>query len=188
MPIFPGPSSGGSSVLDMMLDLGASLAEYGEPINASEMGDGRPGLSWDTGNGDVRMLLENSNAENWSGIATWVIPVSQAVIDSGSLTVQIAAECNSDTTLPSCTLGVTASVVPQDYGAEDPIFITATPPSVNMVPLIGPITILSFTLSLAGVTANSTVYLRIEMQVESPGVGERAFIQIWNVRVAQAGA
>lgn len=188
MPIFPGPSSGGSSALDMMLDLGAALDAYGNPIDVTTMGDGRPALTWDYLAGDIRIVLENSNAQNWSGVATWVIPVSQSAIDSGSLTVEIAVECGSDTTLPSCTIGVTALANPQNFNELDPVFITATPASINMVPFAGTIEVVSFSLSLAGVPVNSTVYLGIEMQVQSPGVGERAFIQLWNVRVAQAGA
>lgn len=189
MPIFPGPGGGGgSSALDMMLDLGAALAEYGDPIDNTAVANGRPGLAWDYPNGDIRIFLENSTGANWSGTASWVIPLPQSAIDAGSLVVEIAAECGSDSTLPSCTLGVTAIANPQSFNELDPVFITATPATVNMVPFAGAIEIVSFTVPLAGVTANSTFYLGIYMQMQSPAPGDRAFIQMWNVRVAQAGA
>jgi len=143
---------------------------------------------YDFSNGDIRIFLENSVGEDWSGLATWAIPVSQSAIDSGSLTVEVSVECGSDTTLPAANIAVFATVIPQDFSSFDPTTIMATPASIDMVPFAGTVEIVSFNLPLAGVAVNSTLYLGIVMQVEAPGGGARAFIQMWNVRVAQAGA
>ena len=188
MPIFPGPSSGGAAILDVMVPLTAAVDENGVNITSTSLADGTPGLQYDLPGGFISILLELTESQNWSGVASWPVAIPQSALDAGSVTVSVEVEVYGSVAPASATLGINGWIVPQDVYNGDYVEVIGDPTSYNLVATFGQAVLRTFTVDLTGTAPLAIMYFGLAMQVESAGAGQFAGMRIYSVRVAEAGA